>query len=268
MTKKTLADAIFSLDEKMVESICWDVDAAVVVSSSKIRRSTHAKLFGEKKRAISNKVAIAMCCILIMTVPGYALVNLVLDKPEVVNDENKHLIGTEINDDYYIILDEDGICRDSKGNEGTLERIMSMNTSEVNQSRLVESIDDETLMPSSYLEVPAKGQLNNKYSYPKVIMINNSSCILTDSNGAGWKLKEGDCITYKYEKAESVTAENQTMLIGYIHDGVMQTGRVDRDMTGDYSFVIKEKGVYYIWILSTSSDYQTIMKHSVKIKHK
>ena len=267
MTKMNLREAILHLDENIVEEICWNDSNSVSVSVNKIKKNVHRKLLG-RKMFPRMKLAVAVCCLLIMIIPCYAMVNLNLDEAAIVNDENRHLIGTESKESYYIIIDKDGMARDSQGNYGTLEEVLAMNYKEPEKSRLVKSIEDETLMPKSYLETHPKKQWVNKFFYPEIIMVNSSAFILTKSEGEGWNLDVGDCITYKFEKAKSAVIKNQTMIIGYIHNGVLKTGNINRDIAGEYSLTVTEKGIYYIWALSASSDYQTVTKHSVKIDRK
>lgn len=266
MGKVSLYEAIASLDEDTIEEICWDECNSVQVSSDAISEDVCLKIFGEKqKKRASHKLVIAVCCFMILAIPCYAAVNAILDKAAIVNDENKHLVGTEVTDDYYIVLNEDGTCVDAKGNIGTFEEILSSNSKDAEQSRLVNRIEDDTLVPASYLEVPSKKQRGVKFIYPEIIMVNNSACILTQDNSNGWNLKKGDSITYMYEKARTTTSDNQTLLVGYIHDGVMSNGEITTENKGKYEFTADEAGIYYIWILSASSDYQTIIKHSIKV---
>lgn len=269
MPKISLNEAIIDLDESLVEAICWNKNNTVSISAHTIKKRVHNKIFIKKQKKIINlKVALIVSCLLVLSIPCYAALNMFLDKSTIVDDKNRALIGTEITSDYYIILDENGVYSDSYGNTGSLEDILKANSKIQGQSRIVKSNEDSTITPSSYVEIPFKTQKMNKYIYPEVIMVNNSACIFTLENGKGWTLNKGDSITYKYKKAEVENVDKQTMIIGYIQDNTLKTGEVKRDIEGSYTFTANEKGTYYIYIISASSDYQTIIEESLEVDYK
>lgn len=45
------------------------------------------------------------------------------------------------------------------------------------------------------------------------------------NNYKGWNCKEGDTLTFSFEKYKSETVQKQTFVIGYIRDGIMYEGR-------------------------------------------
>ena len=257
MNSIRITDLISNLDENIVENICWDEKNTVDISASAICAKVGYELHPEKKRhKISFKVAMAICAILIMSVPCYALISNHLEKAEVVDDSNRHLIGKEVVSDYYIVYDGIGNYTDSYGNSA--ENIEDLIKDEPAASRLVNSIEDESLDPRSYTEILPEKVKGKKTVFPEIIMINNSVCILTEADGTGWELKQGDSLIYEYEKAASEVVETQTLLIGVIQDGVLKDPSVSRVREGTFSVVAEEDCEYFIYLLSASSDYLTI----------
>ena len=90
------------------------------------------------------------------------------------------------------------------------------------------------------------------------MLVNNSACILTKEDGTGFHLKKGDKIEYNFEKYKSKVVEQQTLIIGYVKDGVMYQGETYNDLKDSYTLVAQDDGDYFIYLLSASSDYLTL----------
>ena len=146
---------------------------------------------------------------------------------QILNENNQNLIGQEIVDSASTV--------NETLNEG------------LNTSDIVHQIDND----SDYNNVP--GQL----------MINNSVSILTKSNHKGWLLKSGDVLEYSFEKYESDVVSNQTLIVGYIYDGIMKEGTAIDTLTGTYTLEAKENGTYYIYLMSASSDYLALKESTL-----
>ena len=264
MNDIALHNLVLKMDENVVENICWSDKNTVDVSPADVRTKVRAKVTGEVNHTRKPyKAAIALCCLLVISVPCYALVSSILERSAVVDDTNRHLIGKEVQSDYYIIYDGNGTYTDSYGNTaGNIDDLIPDTPAE---SRLVESIEAENLDPSSYVEIQPKRATEQKTVYPELIMVNNSACILTKDDGSGWKLNAGDSFSYEYEKAESEVVEEQTFLIGVIQDGIMKEPIISRALAGEFTFTAKEAGEYYIYLLSASSDYLTIEEGIIKL---
>jgi transcriptional regulator with XRE-family HTH domain len=128
----------------------------------------------------------------------------------------------EVQGDYYVVYDGKGQYTDSYGN--AVDNMDDLTDDKAVVSRLVMSIEDEILSPSSYTEIrPWKVKGESKI-YPEITILNNEVCILTESDGSGWKLKKGDSLVYGYERMENKLVEDQALLIGVIQDGVMKEG--------------------------------------------
>ena len=51
---------------------------------------------------------------------------------------------------------------------------------------------------------------------PEIIMTNGSMAVFYVNNYKGWNCKEGDTLTFSFEKYKSETVQKQTFVIGYI----------------------------------------------------
>lgn len=169
----------------------------------------------------------------------------------------------ELQSDYYIVNDGKGNYTDSYGNSANNIEGLIRNYPAV--SRLVMAIEDEMLEPDSYTEIKPLKEKPKKIIYPELTVENNSVCILTKDDGSGWTLKKGDSLVYEFEKEESIIVDNQTLLVGIIQDGVMKEGVVFRENDGVLSVTAEEDGEYFVYLLSASSEYQTIREGTMKV---
>ena len=88
------------------------------------------------------------------------------------------------------------------------------------------------------------------------------------NNYKGWNCKEGDTLTFSFEKYKSETVQKQTFVIGYIRDGIMYEGESMRNIVGSYTLTIKEDGEYNLYIISSTSDYLTIKQGIINHERK
>jgi hypothetical protein len=63
---------------------------------------------------------------------------------------------------------------------------------------------------------------------------------------------------------ENQLVENQTLVIGVIKDGVLKEGIPFRSKDGVFTFTAEEDGEYFLYLLSASTEYQTIREGIVK----
>ena len=160
---------------------------------------------------------------------------------QILNENNQNLIGQEIVDSASTV--------NETLNEG------------LNTSDIVHQIDIEGLCPNSFVEIEINDSDYN--NVPGQLMINNSVSILTKSNHKGWLLKSGDVLEYSFEKYESDVVSNQTLIVGYIYDGIMKEGTAIDTLTGTYTLEAKENGTYYIYLMSASSDYLALKESTL-----
>ena len=103
---------------------------------------------------------------------------------------------------------------------------------------------------------------------PEIIMTNGSMAVFYVNNYKGWNCKEGDTLTFSFEKYKSETVQKQTFVIGYIRDGIMYEGESMRNIVGSYTLTIKEDGEYNLYIISSTSDYLTIKQGIINHERK
>lgn len=284
--KYSAAEFINLLDENSVEAMIWDERISPVITTDDIKKRVYAEMgwtkegtsLGSFKRTKPDgthtekgfgrfwrkRLAVLMIVLLIAAVPGYALMRGKLNISSVVTDENRYLVGTQTEDEYYIIIDDDGTCTDSFGNKGTVEEIISLNELPYT-SDIVKEIDDPVIKPSSFAEIRSERHFGRSYAYPPIILVNNSPCILTDDNGEGWYLDEGDTINVEITEDKIVGLRKQNMIIGCIQDGVLKSGVQLKEISDGYKLTAKDSGTYYIYLLSASSDYLTLEGISVNV---
>lgn len=173
--------------------------------------------------------------------------NSLLSHAELINDKNKSLIGTEVNDDS--VLKEN---KNTSNNESTTE---------FPQNTIVKKVaNNSILQPTNITNFESTDN-----SSPEVIIPNGSAALFTQENSKGWKCKVGDKLTYEFKKYKSDVNNEQTMIIGYVLNGELHPGEEVKRLEGTYTLDIKENGDYYIYIINASSDYITLKEGSISI---
>ena len=117
---------------------------------------------------------------------------------------------------------------------------------------------------SSIVEIPTD-KSDEMYIIPEIILINNSLCVLTQDNGKGWELTDKDNIVISFDKYKSDITVSQDLIIGYVKDGIMYEGEVFDELSGKYSFSPDEKGEYFFYLLSGSSDYLSLKSGNLEV---
>ena len=123
--------------------------------------------------------------------------------------------------------------------------------------------NENIVLPSSISEFEVKNEVT-----PEIIMTNGSMAVFYVNNYKGWNCKEGDTLTFSFEKYKSETVQKQTFVIGYIRDGIMYEGESMRNIVGSYTLTIKEDGEYNLYIISSTSDYLTIKQGIINHERK
>lgn len=62
-----------------------------------------------------------------------------------------------------------------------------------------------------------------------------------------------------------VSYMGQDLIIGYVKDGIMYEGEVFDELSGKYSFSPDEKGEYFFYLLSGSSDYLSLKSGNLEV---
>jgi hypothetical protein len=258
--KISISEVIQELDETIIEKMIWDDEDKVKLSRFRLKwrvlKSLDKRVYWYKRMLKTASMILLISILLPITTK--AAIDFVLTQSALIDDTNMDLIGKEIIDYHYIVY-KDGSYMNEKGEVINLEKMRSASES-IPDNRIIKKIQIEHYTPSSIVEVTLKGTHDDSYSTPEIIMVNNSVCILTKEGGTGWFLKKGDTFEYSFEKYKSDVVEQQSLVIGYVKDGVMYQGEDNRNLTGNYTLEAHENGEYYIYLLSVSSDYLALKK--------
>lgn len=169
-----------------------------------------------------------------------------------IDDENASLIGTEVQDNMPLISKNDAIkTEDLEGNLHALE----------SENLIVTSYDDEVLPPINMENFKTMDNVT-----PEVIMMNGSAAIFTQEDIEGWKCDVGEKIVYSFERYPSEVKEQQTLIVGYILNGVMHKGEKFLDLDGKYEYKIEKEGEYFIYVINADSDYLSLKKGNIFIQ--
>ena len=68
-----------------------------------------------------------------------------------------------------------------------------------------------------------------------------------------------------YKRQKSDITVSQDLIIGYVKDGIMYEGEVFDELSGKYSFSPDEKGEYFFYLLSGSSDYLSLKSGNLEV---
>lgn len=170
---------------------------------------------------------------------------------ELVTNENKDLIGKKIIDRSVpeVLSDENT----SGSNEITDEAVIPEN-------HVIDRFaNDDFLLPFSISEIEVIHGVT-----PEIILTNGSMAVFYQNNYEGWNCKPGDTLTFSFEKYESEATHAQTLLIGYIRDGIVYEGEIFKEINGCYKLQIREEGEYHLYVISATSDYLTLKQGTIR----
>jgi len=164
-----------------------------------------------------------------------------------VNDETRELIGKEIvNREAPVTMYEEP--------EDVSIDDLKLTDQLIGQSHIVEAFDDDILLPASIHEFEVVEE-----NASEVIMTNGAAAIFYQNEYEGWECQAGDVLVFDFRKYNSEVTENQTLIVGYIRDGVMyHSEEAFTELDGRYELKIEKDGEYHIYIISATSDYLTI----------
>lgn len=224
-----------------------------VISPRRVKALVHGKLFAQAEHRFTRLGLAAVCATLLcLAIPlGTYAYRHILQRAERINEQNRHLIGSE------------GI--------GTSEispndQIPELSTSELPKNRIITGTALPSLIPNSILEVPGKNG-----SYPELLIPNGDMALLTQESGEGWNLTNGDCVTVAYE-LYTTEGNGTTLRVGYVKDGILMEKELFRKtLSGEifsveYTFTATEDGEYYFYLTGASSDYVAVKKVSVEVE--
>jgi len=257
--KILISESIQELDENVIEKMIWDEDDKVIISSFKLKWRIMKAL--DKRAFLYRRIIRTTCLILLISVlipiTAKAALNLMLTHSAVVDNSNRSLIGTEIIDHNYYIY-KNGTYINARGDVIDLDKLINAQEG-IPGNRIINEIQIENYTPSSIVEVIIDIAGKNSYSTPEIILVNNSACVLTKEDGTGWNLDKGDTLKYNFEKYKSSVVDQQNLIIGYVKDGVMYQGEsYNQQLENTYVLEAQDKGEYFIYLLSASSDYLAV----------
>lgn len=263
--KFSLNELMSEIDESFIEEVYFHDCNKILkkYSKQKIRQNVFCKTASKHKPLkFTYRTAIIVTVVSVfLCMPVYAAISHLLTSA-LIDDSNRHLIGTETNDRSYIIL-KDGVYTNEKGKVVDIEEL-AKSSSEFPESRIVKSSLMPNFIPSSIVEIPTD-KSDEMYIIPEIILINNSLCVLTQDNGKGWELTDKDNIVISFDKYKSDITVSQDLIIGYVKDGIMYEGEVFDELSGKYSFSPDEKGEYFFYLLSGSSDYLSLKSGNLEV---
>lgn len=161
--------------------------------------------------------------------------NSLLDHATLIDDENDMFVGKEVVDDTPLTA--------TKGAQAKADV-----TSEIESTEIVDSFAEGVIPPANMTEFVAENNIT-----PEVIVPNGSVAIFGKTDNAGWMCSEGEDLVYQFEKYPSEIGE-QTLVVGYILDGVMYPGEKFLEIKGEYKCEIEQTGEYFIYVINASSD--------------
>jgi hypothetical protein len=256
--KVSITELIQDIDQDLIEGMVWDDDKKAKFSKVKLKWRIMKEL--NKQAYLYKKLLQTVCftlfiCLLV-PITAKAAIYLLLTQSAVVDDSNRSLIGTEITSKNYIIY-KNGAYTNAQGEVIDLDKLRKAQEG-IPENRIIKEIQIDHYSPSSIIEVIVDKAVKNMYSTPEIILVNNSVCILTKEDGSGWSLEEGDTLEYSFEKYKSSVVARQNLIIGYVKDGVMYQGESYQELLDSHVMKAQEKGEYFLYILSASSDYLTL----------
>jgi len=257
--KISITDVIQGIDEDIIEKMVWDELKKIKFSKLRLKwrimKELNKQAFLYKKLLQTACFALFIC--ILVPITAKAASYLMLMHSAVVDDSNRSLIGTEIITKNYIIY-KNGTYTNAEGEVIDLDKLRKAQEG-IPENRIINEIQIDNYSPSSIIEVIIDKAGKNSYSTPEIILVNNSACILTKEDGSGWILDKGDILEYNFQKYKSSVVNQQNLIIGYVKDGVMYPGESYYQQLKDtYALKAQDKGEYFIYLLSASSDYLTL----------
>lgn len=164
----------------------------------------------------------------------------VLNEAQLINDENRDLIGKEIIDTNEQAVEE------SEPEDGQSTDVKE----EIPQNEIIKEAEKNVVVPDSINVFSC-----DNTTTPEVIVPNGCCAVfVADKGSKGWNCKKGSTIEFNFEKYESEVIENQTIEVGCVKNGKMMEGQILKKDKGTYKYPVEETGVYAIYIVGDSSD--------------
>lgn len=270
MMNISISDTIKKIDEDLLWDFLLSKKDEEELSDERIQMLVFEEIEKEtktlkKKTSKSKKkiIIIALAAALALgTMVSAHYVKKWLEQNEVVNEENKHLIGTEVKVERNAekLLDE---------NLKPEEREAIMKEKLLASTSIIKDISDSVLIPSGVTEVVVeKSTVTDQYIYPSQILVNGDISILKNQDNTGWNLKNGDKVIINFSKYPTETKIQQTLGIGYVCNGILEEPNFSINENGNCEILISVEGEYYFYFQSFTSDYLTLHEEKINIYKK
>lgn len=174
-----------------------------------------------------------------------------------ITEENREWIGKEMKGTGVVITDAntENIQPDKEEPD--------KNNINIPSNSIFSSVANDQCVPGTTIQEIALSE--NKT--PEMIIPDGAMGIFSKGNSCGWTCKSGDSITWKSEKYPLDNPRDQALVVGYIKDGVMHEMQIYADsLSVEYQINIEEDGIYYIYIISASSDPISLKEGEIVIK--
>lgn len=193
-------------------------------------------------------LCVAICCVLVIFIVYIKTKNnkYIINGASYITEQNRHLIGTQ-----------------AGTGDGKIEENNEHYTLKTNH--IIKSIDPEMRLDSALISEFTVKEENTVCTTPEIIGTNGSISVFTKEDGSGWMLNKGQVLTLNFNKYNSKVIEHQTVIIGYVLNGKMVSGKNFSELSGSYKITADESGEYYIYIVNASSDYVAFKEGSITI---
>lgn len=169
-----------------------------------------------------------------------------ISKVQLITEENRLTIGKESH--------EKGLPQKTEIKEYDQD---------IPENNILHSIADDFVYPGTSI---SEIQFNAGGDTPEVIVPNGAIGILVNQDSQGWNCIEENKILWSFSKYPLDNNKAQPIAIGYIKDGVMYEPQIfQSELDVNYSYAVKESGLYYLYFMGASSDPISIKKGVVQL---
>ncbi|WP_077609633.1 M56 family metallopeptidase [Clostridium sp. Marseille-P2415] len=259
--KSAYALTLIGLEEKksrltpLVNSFSKNAIEERIVSIMKMKKTSFVGILLALTLVIGTTTVFATSALAINNESKDKLINnSLMSQAEVIDSENRNLIGTSVQDNStpFQSAHTPNTTSNNINNDADLS---------VPENSLVNKLaSQDMLSPSSITEFEATDNIT-----PEIIMPNGSAAIFSENDHQGWTCKKGDSLVYKFEKYPSEVTDSQTIIVGYSLDGVLYPGEEFKGSSGTYQLNITKGGDYYIYVISATSDYLALKQGTISI---
>lgn len=161
----------------------------------------------------------------------------------IIDDENEKFVGKEVQDNSQ--LESSKSSKGFFGNQGAGTAALE----DVRENAVVDSFADGVLNPINITNFQTTDNMT-----PEVIIPNGSAATFGQTDSVGWVCNVGEELVYQFEKYPSESIDQQSLVVGYILDGVMYPGEKNAELNGEYRVKVEKKGEYFIYVINAASD--------------